>query len=99
MINLVGEARVSSQPTFSERPGDQRPPRGAGDRALGSARASAGARVSGQHGEEDTLASPAQRSQTIRLFGEHGTTTGNNGRVVPPARLDRTLLRLVVDVN
>src|SRR5688500_13300465 len=92
MINLVGEARVSSQPTFSERPGDQRPPRGAGGRALGSARASV-------VGEEDTLASPAQRSNQTRSFGEHGTTTGNDGRVVPPARLDRTLLRLVVDVN
>src|SRR5687768_1206545 len=92
MINLVGEARVSSQPTFSERPGDQRPPRGAGGRALGSARASV-------VGEEDTLASPAQRSNQTRSFGEHGTTTGNDGRVVPPARLDRTLLRLVVDMN
>src|SRR5688572_24045636 len=42
---------------------------------------------------------PTQRSPEISSLRENGTTAGNDGRVVPPARLDRTLLRLVVDVN
>src|SRR5687767_3931024 len=42
---------------------------------------------------------PTQRSPEISSLRENGPVAGNDGRVVPPARLDRTLLRLVVDMN
>src|SRR3990170_2966466 len=42
---------------------------------------------------------PTEISPNHGLTRENRSVAGDDGRVVPPARLDRTLLRLVVDVH
>src|SRR5688500_13493790 len=91
MINLYREVRVSSQATSKRAPEET----SSGAR---SAKERFGLRPASGVAEEDALPSPTQRYPKQSL-GEYGAAARDDRRVVPPARLDRTLLRLVVDVN